>query len=77
MIRMWQVHTLYFSETLPAKWDWSLSTAVAKWNASGGGIRFVRTVSSSAGAADHLLRQHRQGRWHGDRRAHRATRWCG
>ena len=31
----------------PAKWDWSLSKAVAKWNASGGRIKLVRTISRS------------------------------
>ena len=39
--------TLWYYETLPAKWDWSLSTAVAKWNASGGRIRLARTIYPS------------------------------
>ena len=29
---------------MPAKWNWSLSTAIAKWNGSGGGIKFVRAI---------------------------------
>ncbi len=39
----WTGRTLRYYETIPAQWDWSLSTAVSKWNSSGGGIRFVRT----------------------------------
>jgi len=41
--RKWTLTRLYYYESLPAKWDWSLSTAVAKWNSSGGRIKFVRT----------------------------------
>ena len=43
-VQTWKVRTLYYYETLPAKWDWSLSTAVAKWNGSGARIRLVRTT---------------------------------
>ncbi|MET0838798.1 MAG: matrixin family metalloprotease [Marmoricola sp.] len=43
-VQTWKVSTLYYYETLPAKWDWSLSTAVAKWNGSGARIRLVRTT---------------------------------
>ena len=43
-VQKWTVRTLWYYETLPAKWDWSLSTAVAKWNASGGRIRLARTI---------------------------------
>ena len=39
----WTGSTIRYYETIPAQWDWSLTTAVSKWNASGGGIRFVRT----------------------------------
>jgi hypothetical protein len=39
---VWSQRTIYYYETIPAQWDWSLSTAVAKWNASGAKIRFVR-----------------------------------
>jgi hypothetical protein len=42
-IQAWKVRTLYYYETIPSKWDWSLSTAVAKWNATGGGLKLVRT----------------------------------
>lgn len=41
----WRGSRLYFRETLPGQWDWSLRTAVAKWNASGSRIRLVRTTS--------------------------------
>ncbi len=43
-VQKWNVRTLWYYETLPPKWDWSLSTAVAKWNASGGRIRLARTT---------------------------------
>jgi hypothetical protein len=39
----WSGRTIRFYETIPSQWDWSLSTAISKWNSSGGGIRFVRT----------------------------------
>ena len=41
-VKKWKVRTIYYYSSLPAKWDWSLSTAVAKWNASGGRIRLAR-----------------------------------
>ena len=40
----WAGRRITYRETLPAKWDWSLSTAIAKWNGSGGGIKFVRAA---------------------------------
>jgi Matrixin len=40
----WAGRRITYRETLPAKWDWSLSTAIAKWNRSGGGIKFVRAI---------------------------------
>lgn len=40
----WSGRKIFYTESLPAKWDWSLSTAVANWNSSGGGIQFVRTT---------------------------------
>ncbi len=43
-VKKWGVRTLWYYKTLPAKWDWSLSTAVAKWNASGARIRLARTT---------------------------------
>ena len=43
-VRKWQGTSLRYYETLPAKWDWSLRTAVAKWNAAGGRIRLVRVA---------------------------------
>ena len=69
----WSRTVIYYYETIPAKWDWSLSTAVAKWNASGGRIRFVRTRIRSKATAEHLLREHRQRRRHGDRRSARSN----
>ncbi len=42
-VATWNLTTLYYYETIPSKWDWSLSTAVAKWNGSGGKIKLVRT----------------------------------
>lgn len=41
----WRGSRLYYRETLPATWDWSLRTAVAKWNASGSRIKLVATSS--------------------------------
>ena len=46
-VRKWTQSRLYYYETIPAKWDWSLSKAVSKWNASGGRIKLVRTTSRS------------------------------
>jgi predicted Zn-dependent protease len=40
----WSGKRIRYTESIPSKWDWSLSTAVAKWNTSGGGIKFVRTT---------------------------------
>ena len=39
---VWKVRTITYYEQIPAKWHWSLSTAVAKWNTSGAKIRFAR-----------------------------------
>ena len=46
-VRKWTQRRLYYYETIPAKWDWSLSKAVSKWNASGGRIKLLRTTSRS------------------------------
>jgi len=43
----WKLRTLRYYETIPSKWDWSLSTAVAKWNAAGGNLKLVPTTSKS------------------------------
>lgn len=43
--RTWRGRTLRYRETLPAKWEWSLSRAVASWNAAGASIRLVPTTS--------------------------------
>ena len=43
----WNTTRLYYYETIPSGWDWSLSTAVAKWNQSGGRIKLVRTAYRS------------------------------
>ena len=39
----WRGSRISYYETVPAKWDWSLSMAVAKWNSTGATVRFVRT----------------------------------
>ena len=39
----WSTTRLSYYETIPSGWDWSLSTAVAKWNQAGGRIKLVRT----------------------------------
>ena len=41
----WRGSRIYYYETVPAKWDWSLSMAVAKWNSTGATVRFVRTTN--------------------------------
>src|ERR1700712_2312974 len=43
-VQKWKVTTLYYYDGLPAKWDWSLKTAVAKWNAAGAHIRLARVA---------------------------------
>jgi hypothetical protein len=43
----WKQKRLYYYETIPTKWDWSLAKAVSKWNASGGGIKLTRTIYRS------------------------------
>ncbi|MET0998779.1 MAG: matrixin family metalloprotease [Marmoricola sp.] len=43
----WKLRTLHYYETIPSKWDWSLSTAVAKWNGSGGNLKLVPTTTRS------------------------------
>ena len=45
--RKWNTTRLYYYESIDTKWDWSLSTAVAKWNTTGGGIKLVRTTDKS------------------------------
>lgn len=44
----WSGRKIRYFETVPSKWDWSLSTAISKWNGAGGGIRFVRTTNRRA-----------------------------
>ena len=46
-VRKWTQSRLYYYETIPSKWDWSLSKAVSKWNATGGRVKLVRTTSRS------------------------------
>jgi matrixin len=41
----WTGSRIYYRETVAAKWDWSLQTAISKWNHSGAKIHFVRTTS--------------------------------
>lgn len=43
----WKGRTLAYYETIPGKWDWSLSTAVAKWNEAGGNLKLVPTTTRS------------------------------
>ena len=45
--RKWKRGRLYYYESIPSKWDWSLTKAVSKWNASGGGIKLTRTIHRS------------------------------
>jgi hypothetical protein len=45
-VRKWKVRTLYYYDALPAKWDWSLQTAVGKWNASGAHILLARVAKA-------------------------------
>lgn len=45
--RRWRQSRIYYYDTIPTKWDWSLTKAVSKWNASGGGVKLVRTVYRS------------------------------
>ena len=42
---LWNVRSISYYEQVPAKWHWSLSTAVSKWNSSGAKIRFVRVTN--------------------------------
>ena len=44
-VQKWKGTTIRYYESLPAKWDWSLSTAVAKWNTAGGRIRFAKVAA--------------------------------
>lgn len=41
---LWASRTILYTESIPSKWDWSLNTAIAKWNAVGADIRFVKTT---------------------------------
>ena len=52
-VKKGKVRTLYYYDGLPAKWDWSLQTAVAKWNAAGARIHLARVAK----AFPTLLRQ--------------------
>lgn len=42
----WNGKRILYTESIPAKWDWSLNTAIAKWNNTGGRIKFVRTIKT-------------------------------
>jgi hypothetical protein len=42
----WPGRTIRYAEALPASYDWSLSHAVAAWNASGARVRFVKARSA-------------------------------
>lgn len=41
----WTGSRIYYRETVATKWDWSIRTAITKWNRTGGRIRFVRTTN--------------------------------
>lgn len=41
----WRGRRITYYEALPAKWHWSVATAVSQWNRVGGGIKFVRTLN--------------------------------
>lgn len=43
----WQGNRITYYETIPAKWEWSLAGAIAKWNNAGAPMRFVRTTDKS------------------------------
>lgn len=44
-IRKWPGKKIKYYETIPAKWDWSLSQAIKQWNSAGGKIKFVKVNS--------------------------------
>lgn len=44
MSNAWTGRRILYTESISGKWDWSLSTAISKWNQAGGGIRFVPTT---------------------------------
>lgn len=44
----WPGRTIRYYNALPAKWQWSATTAVRQWNTLGGKIRFVRTTRAKA-----------------------------
>jgi hypothetical protein len=41
-VRRWPGRTITYSESIPAKWDWSLERALEAWNTSGGHLTFVK-----------------------------------
>jgi len=40
-VRRWPGHTITYTESIPAKWDWSLQRALTAWNTAGGHLSFV------------------------------------
>jgi hypothetical protein len=41
-VRRWPGRTITYSESISAKWDWSLERALNAWNSAGGHLRFVK-----------------------------------
>ena len=41
-VRRWPGRTITYTESIPAKWDWSLERALNAWNTAGGHLRFVK-----------------------------------
>jgi hypothetical protein len=41
-VRRWPGRTITYSESIPAKWDWSLERALEAWNKAGGHLTFVK-----------------------------------
>lgn len=45
-VRHWSGRKITFYESIPAKWDWSLTRAIEHWNKSGARIKFVEVASA-------------------------------
>jgi len=41
-VRRWPGRTITYTESIPAKWDWSLERALQAWNTAGGHLKFVK-----------------------------------
>jgi hypothetical protein len=47
-VRKWPGHRITYTESIPAKWDWSLDQALQAWNGSGGHLKFVKSKGQHA-----------------------------